>query len=159
MQNLTRYGMYFVVPFAIGASVVVSSPALMPVDAMVPHFFSANTPALAVEVNDNFKSLADAIDINGDLIDAMGRPANTLIVSPTNGDFDSVADAMDSITDSSASNPYLVRVFPGIYDETSTVVVPKFVELVGAGTSATVIRRDARLDDVRCCECRRQRVG
>jgi hypothetical protein len=64
---------------------------------------------------------------------------NVITVAKSGGDFTSVASALNSITDSSSSNRYLVRVMPGEYTETSLVTVKSYVHLRGSGPNATVI--------------------
>lgn len=68
------------------------------------------------------------------------RPAQIVWVATSGGDFTSVAAAMNSITDASATKPYVVRVAPGIYDEPGGVTVKDQVSLVGSGPGATTIR-------------------
>jgi hypothetical protein len=63
--------------------------------------------------------------------------AQVVIVAKSGGDYTSVQDAINSITDASASNPYLVWVAPGVYSE--TVTMKPYVHLQGAGQEATVI--------------------
>src|SRR5438270_13821129 len=46
---------------------------------------------------------------------------NVVVVATSGGDFDSVQKALNSITDNSATNPYLVWVAPGIYTEAVTM--------------------------------------
>jgi hypothetical protein len=62
---------------------------------------------------------------------------NVLIVAKNGGDFSSVQAAIDSISDASADNPYLVWVAPGEYDE--QVNMKPYVHLQGAGQDATII--------------------
>jgi hypothetical protein len=64
---------------------------------------------------------------------------NVITVATGGGDFTSVAAALDSISDNSASNRYLVRVMPGVYTETELVTVKSYVHVQGAGANATVI--------------------
>jgi len=99
----------------------------------VPNAFTAGTPALASQVNENFAALADSI---GEL----PRPNNVLLVATSGTEFNSVGAALASITDATADNRYLVQVAPGVYDELDTVTVPAFVQLKGSGESATVVR-------------------
>lgn len=63
-----------------------------------------------------------------------------VIVGKSNADFTSVAAALNSITDASATNRYLVWVAPGTYTETDLVQVTGYVHLQGAGANATVIQ-------------------
>jgi hypothetical protein len=65
--------------------------------------------------------------------------ANVVTVAAAGGDFTSVAAALASISDSSDSNRYLVRVMPGVYTETQLVEVKEYVHLQGSGPNATVI--------------------
>lgn len=76
---------------------------------------------------------ADGIDNTGVSYD------NVITVAKSGGDYNSVAAALNSIGDASASNPYLVRVMPGVYTETELVAVKSYVHLQGSGPVATVI--------------------
>jgi hypothetical protein len=58
-------------------------------------------------------------------------------VAKSNGQFESIQAAIDSITDASRTNPYVVRIAPGEYEE--QVTLRAGISLVGAGTEATVI--------------------
>jgi hypothetical protein len=60
-------------------------------------------------------------------------PAREVWVAPSGGDFTTVTAALASITDASSTNPYVVRIAPGVYDEPSTVVLKNHVALVGSG--------------------------
>jgi hypothetical protein len=58
----------------------------------------------------------------------------TLItVGTSNCDFTSVVDALNSITDASPHNPYVINVMPGKYTE-SQIVMKEFVSIIGTGT-------------------------
>ena len=63
---------------------------------------------------------------------------NVIVVAKSGGDFTSIQDALDSIVDASAGNPYLVYVAPGFYEE--QVTLKPYVTLEGAGEGATIIR-------------------
>jgi len=66
--------------------------------------------------------------------------ANVVVVAESGGDFTSIQDAIDSITDASADNPYLVWVAPGTYTEKSGAIRMKpYVHIQGAGQDATII--------------------
>lgn len=64
---------------------------------------------------------------------------HVVTVAKSGGDFTSVATALSSITDSSSTNRYLVRVMPGVYTETSLVTVKSYVHVRGSGPNVTVI--------------------
>lgn len=65
--------------------------------------------------------------------------ANVIHVAKSGGDYTSVADALDSIGDAAANNPYLVIVAPGVYTETNLAAIPGYVHLRGSGENATKI--------------------
>jgi len=62
---------------------------------------------------------------------------NVVIVAKSGGDFTEVQAAIDSISDASAGNPYLVWVAPGVYSE--EVTMKPHVHMQGAGQEGTVI--------------------
>ncbi len=71
--------------------------------------------------------------------------ARTLVVAASGGDFISVQAAVNSITDASATNPYLVWIAPGVYAE--TVTLKPYVHLQGAGRDVTVLQGNITDDD------------
>jgi hypothetical protein len=62
---------------------------------------------------------------------------HVVVVAKGGGDFTSVQTAIDSISDASPEEPYLVWVGPGTYSE--TVVMKPYVHLQGAGQAVTTI--------------------
>jgi hypothetical protein len=64
---------------------------------------------------------------------------NVITIATSGGDYDSVADALDSITDSTSGNRYLVRVMAGVFTETNLVEVKPYVHVQGSGPNATII--------------------
>jgi hypothetical protein len=70
-----------------------------------------------------------------------GGPENVVTVAKGGGDYTSVQTAIDSITDATENNPYLVWVASGVYSE--TVTMKPHVHLQGAGQEVTVITSTA----------------
>jgi len=66
---------------------------------------------------------------------------NLVIVAKSGGDYTSVQSAINSITDAAYSNPYLIWVAPGMYEE--QVTMKPHVHLQGAGQGATIITSTA----------------
>jgi hypothetical protein len=62
---------------------------------------------------------------------------NIITVAKANGDFKNPVTAVNSITDASESNPYLVVIAPGVYRITQTLVMKEHVDLVGSGEKVT----------------------
>ncbi|MHC4868060.1 MAG: hypothetical protein ACYTEX_28655 [Planctomycetota bacterium] len=62
---------------------------------------------------------------------------NIITVSPSGGDFTSVKDAIDSITDNDISNRYVVQVGPGIYSENNPIQGKEYVTIVSTGDLQT----------------------
>jgi hypothetical protein len=63
--------------------------------------------------------------------------ADVIVVAKSGGDFTSIQAALDSITDASAGEPYLVSVAPGTYAE--RITMKEHVSIEGAGHGATTI--------------------
>ncbi len=61
---------------------------------------------------------------------------NRILVAPSGGDFSTIQAAIDSVTPT-ASNPYLIEIAPGTYNEVLTL--KSHLHLRGASTSGTVI--------------------
>jgi hypothetical protein len=55
------------------------------------------------------------------------------------GDFLLLSQALASIVDASVSNPYVVRIAPGVYTETSPVALKTYVDVEGSGQGVTAI--------------------
>jgi len=69
----------------------------------------------------------------------IGFYSNVIIVALSGGDFTSPVDAMNSITDASAANPYLVKIMPGIYSISSSLQMKDYVDIEGSGETVTKI--------------------
>ena len=117
----------------------------------LPNTFVAGEKAIANEVNENFEMLRSAVVENRSSLQdlssmvsqgAADKPSQTVVVAKSGGDFESVAAAVDSISDASVDKPYAVLVFPGIYDESDLVQVGPFIHLRGVSRDASIIRGD-----------------
>jgi len=72
--------------------------------------------------------------------DKIGFYSNVIVVALSGGDFTSPVDAMNAITDASATNPYLVKIMPGVYDVGSqSVQMKEYVDIEGSGQNTTKI--------------------
>ncbi|MEW6108922.1 MAG: hypothetical protein AB1632_07135 [Nitrospirota bacterium] len=72
--------------------------------------------------------------------DKIGFYRNVIIVAPSGGDFTNPVDAVNAITDASETNPYLVKIMPGIYNVGLYVLQMKsYVDIVGSGENITRI--------------------
>jgi parallel beta-helix repeat protein len=63
---------------------------------------------------------------------------NTLIVAKEGGHYQSISAALNSITDASEDNPYLIMVMPGIYVE--QVNLKSYVDIRGSGIDSCIIK-------------------
>lgn len=64
---------------------------------------------------------------------------NVITVSTKGGDFTNPVAAVNSITNASGNNPYLVFVGPGVYTLSQTLFMKSFVTIAGAGQDATTL--------------------
>jgi hypothetical protein len=97
--------------------------------------------------NAGYSGITGATDllIEGDLevqgtasISALLTPYHHVItVAKQGGDFTTITAALNSITDNSSSNRYLIRVMPGTYEE--QVTMKEYVDIKGSGWGATII--------------------
>jgi len=62
---------------------------------------------------------------------------NIITVAKANGHFTDPVAAVNSITDASATNPYLVVIGPGVYTITQTLQMKEYVDIVGSGENVT----------------------
>ncbi len=49
------------------------------------------------------------------------------------------ASILDSISDNAAANPYVIKIAPGVYTESSAVALKDFVDVEGSGADVTTI--------------------
>jgi hypothetical protein len=70
---------------------------------------------------------------------------NVIVVAKSGGDFGHIGDALQSISDASDSNRYLIWVAPGLYEE--QVIMKPYVDIQGAGEELVLIRWGADAAD------------
>lgn len=73
---------------------------------------------------------------------------NVVTVSAKGGDFTDPVAAVNSISDATVDNPYLVVIGPGIYTLTQTLTMSPFVSISGAGQKATILTGAVSTDSV-----------
>ena len=76
------------------------------------------------------------VPLSGDDIEPL---SNIVTVAKRNGDFSNPLAAMASITDASASNPYLIVIAPGVYNLGGQLVMKEFVNIAGSGKEVTTL--------------------
>jgi hypothetical protein len=64
---------------------------------------------------------------------------NIVTVAKNGGQYLTICDAMESITDASITNPYLISVGPGIYNE-SEINVKSYVSIAGSSINSTIVQ-------------------
>ncbi|GHA18865.1 hypothetical protein GCM10008090_30630 [Arenicella chitinivorans] len=65
---------------------------------------------------------------------------NIITVSANNGDFTNPVDAINSISDASNTNPYLIVLGPGSYPIIGQLVMKDYVSITGSGMETTELR-------------------
>ena len=65
---------------------------------------------------------------------------HVILVAKKGGDFTDVKAAIDSITDASKTNRYLVYVKPGTYTVTTPIQLKSWVTLMGSGENITLLK-------------------
>jgi len=75
------------------------------------------------------------------------RLKNIIHVSSQGGDFTSIKDAVDSISDNSSTNQYVIKVSPGVFVE-DTITMKPFVWVQGSEQDQTVIQVNATNKDI-----------
>jgi len=65
--------------------------------------------------------------------------SNVVVVSKNGGDFTDPITAINSIIDASASNPYLIKIMPGVYEITTPLSIKNYVDIEGSGENNTKI--------------------
>ncbi|MFZ4855764.1 MAG: hypothetical protein ACOYL3_05150 [Desulfuromonadaceae bacterium] len=75
-----------------------------------------------------------------------------LVVAKSGGNYTSLTTAMASITDASATKPYLIKVMPGVYDlGGASLQLKPYVDLEGGGMNNTIITSSVLNGDNESC--------
>ena len=99
---------------------------------------------------------------NTGLIDLVNRVTTLETVSPARviwvaddgtGDYASLSAALAAITDATSSKPYVIKIAPGEYTETSNVVLKTYVDVEGSGQNTTTITCACSSTQFRCVGC------
>lgn len=93
----------------------------------------------------NIDAQLDAVDNRLGVVDTIRQSPERVVwvADDDSGDYSTLSQALASITDASESNPYVVRIAPGVYVETSPVALKSHVDIEGSGQGITTIT----------CEC------
>ena len=67
----------------------------------------------------------------------MPQYANVIVVAQSGGNFNSISAALASISNASISNPYIISVMPGIYQDQFTTMA--YVSITGSGKEVTKV--------------------
>jgi hypothetical protein len=67
------------------------------------------------------------------------RPAGVIWVAKSGGQFTSIKAALASITNNGPAHPYVIKVAPGTYVETGSIVVKNYVDIEGSGRDRTTL--------------------
>ena len=72
---------------------------------------------------------------------ALGGAQNVLIVrkDPGGGEFSTISDAIAAVSGASATNPFLIRVFPGVYTENNPLSLPAFTSITGSVEESVIV--------------------
>lgn len=79
-----------------------------------------------------------------------GRDAFLVSVAKKGGDYDNLADALNSITDASSMKKYLIDIGPGVFTFSDTIVLKPYIDIRGSG--ATILQiTDPTKDVIQAC--------
>lgn len=67
------------------------------------------------------------------------KSANVVVVAKSGGEFSDLGAAINSISDASAENPYLVKLMPGVYNILETIEAKSYVFIEGSGPDVTIL--------------------
>ena len=123
---------------AIDANTTAADTAQTTADTAQTTADTAQTTADTAQATaDTAQATADTAQATADAADAPDRVV--WVADNGTGDFLLLSTALASISDASVSNPYVVRIAPGEYTETATVVLKTYVDVEGSGQGVTTI--------------------
>jgi len=108
-------------------------------DGRIAFYNNAGTVDLAVDVVGYYEPAGSEGGVPGPPGVDAPRPARVVSVASSGGDFTSVGEALASIVDNSAANPYLIEVAPGTYVEPAGIDLKDYVDIEGSGQAVTTI--------------------
>lgn len=73
-------------------------------------------------------------------------PLARVVVAKSGGNYTTIKAALAAITPT-ATNPYVIEVWPGVYTETSAVVLKSYVHLKGSGRDVTTVKTSLGTND------------
>lgn len=73
------------------------------------------------------------VKLANEVLTQLEKVANRITVATDGGNYESIFEAMDGISDNSITNPYIIDVYPGVYLEPNPITCKPFVYLVGHG--------------------------
>lgn len=88
--------------------------------------------------------------ISASKIQGIPKPAKVIVVATSGGDYTDPVAAVNSITDASVTNPYLVKVMPGVYTLTSPLNMKEYVTLEGTEEGAVITSAINNIDWATC---------
>lgn len=135
---------------AVTASSLAPNAAVLGLNGLTGGVTVAGGQNISVSKSGNTISVGLSGTVNANLLEGNDaatfarRDTHVITVAKQGGDFSTIGAALASITTASASNPYLVRVGPGEFNE--QVTMKAFVDIEGSGTGMTLIKTTAQDD-------------
>lgn len=76
------------------------------------------------------------------VIPVVKKMENVVTVAKSGGNYSSLKKALETITDASEENPYVIYIAPGDYTEQGVIGMKSFVNIIGSGKENTIIRSE-----------------
>lgn len=93
-----------------------------------------------IKIDDEYKKNVSEPSIVSPGIPADNHPHSVITVAKNNGDFTSLSDAINSITDNSSSNRYTVSIAPGEYTIDNPIALKDFCNISAMGLRSVVLK-------------------